>query len=128
MAEKPDEKVVRLPPENVLLNTIKKVRSVASFVSGKRGELAEVMSKAIEDHKLHKKAFKVAVMVDKMDEDDRRLFWTHLDDYREKLKLDVYEQTDIEDFTGKPGEGAKPDDSKPWPDDVATGKAGQPVN
>ncbi|TGY87337.1 hypothetical protein E5163_14815 [Marinicauda algicola] len=78
----------RMPSEEVLKNLARQVTSAKAEMDEARGEIGAMIKSAEETHNVHRKAFKLCLQLDRMDDDKRDAFLAHFDDYREKLKLD----------------------------------------
>ena len=86
----------------VLRSLIKKCDAIKGEMDETRGELGAAVKDAEEAHGVHRRAFKLALSLNRMEEAARSDFLRALDDYRGKLGFD--DQADM--FDDAPGDGA----------------------
>lgn len=85
MAKK--ETTTRLPSKATLVSLRSAKRSMDSDINEVRGTYGQQVAEAVEKKHVHKKALAIALREDKMEPEQLKLYYEHLDHYREELGL-----------------------------------------
>lgn len=81
------ETVTRLPPRTLLGRLRSMKKSMDSDINAVRGTYGQAVADAVENKHLHKKAWSTAMREDKMEPEQLKLYYEHLDHYRDELGL-----------------------------------------
>lgn len=78
----------KMPSAAVLEKHAKGYGLLKSDADAIRGDMGALLKNAQNDDNVHRKAFKLALQIRRMDDSESSAFLAHFDHYREQMKLD----------------------------------------
>lgn len=105
----------KLPNAEVFKTCVSRAAAIAAEMAESRGELGAFVKDAEETHNIHRKAFKLFLQLERMDQTKLAEFLRHFDHYRHLGKLD--DKAGIDLFEEAAPE--KREESAPVPDAAA---------
>ena len=87
-ARKSKAKKAKMPTGKQLESLASTVGAAKAQMDEQRGEMGAAIKNASNDHNIHKKAFKLALQIRRMEDTEASAMLAHFDHYREQMKLD----------------------------------------